>query len=72
MKYVFIVVLPTYTIKFILNQRITELRPICRQRPICVTLPYVLLPEIKLSQIDPRIILITAREVTTFLGNFLH
>ena len=40
MNYVFIVVLPTNTIKFILNQRITELWPICRHRPICVTLPY--------------------------------
>ena len=40
MKYVFIVVLTTNTIKDIFNQRITELWPICRHRPNCVTLPY--------------------------------
>ena len=41
MNYVFIVVLPTNTIKFILNQRITELWPICRHWPICVSLPQI-------------------------------
>ena len=32
----------------------------------------VLLPKIKISQIDPRILFIIARKVATFLGNFLH
>ena len=32
----------------------------------------VLLPKIKISQIDPRILLIIARKVATFLGHFLH
>ena len=40
MNYVLFLVLTTNTIKFIFNQRITELWPICRHRPICVTLPY--------------------------------
>ena len=31
-----------------------------------------LLPKIKISQIDPRILSIMARKVAPFLGNFLH
>ena len=40
MNYVLFLVLTTNTIKFMFNQRITELWPICRHRPNCVTLPY--------------------------------